>query len=496
MTTWLEVAQDFARRHAISDEMADVLRAFVGPSPRGGPPPPHEMAWAGDFAALERACCELELERVARDLALEVDGAQAEMFERRVRAVDNALADLGDDTGRLLRVGLRHRLAGILAAPRPRASRVRALADFYFSIASRHRIARARSGGPSIAEMAAQATWEEIAPGARYALLQGRAATGPVHANLLRLEAGRVRLSVEDCRESAARGVSFAAHVRERGALAGVSGGFFLYSEPDIAPPSRRHDPVGLLMQGGEILNPPTVRRGSLVVDRDGTWSIGRIGMLDVEIEDRAGRRRPTWVVNRASGSHGPDEDSAAIVADRVIAVGRGLAVPLNGCVIPRGALEAGDRLIAAILHGPTGPVHSGIAGGPMLLSEGRPVLQMRDEDFWGTAPPVTFSQDETGDRNVLPRLAAGLAEGDLVLAAIDGRNFEHALGMTLGEVAELLAALGCHTATNLDGGSSKRMVVGGVTRDLPTTEIVENTSDAGQAIRPVYTGVLVFGEA
>ncbi len=121
-----------------------------------------------------------------------------------------------------------------------------------------------------------------------------------------------------------------------------------------------------------------------------------------------------------------------------------------------------------------------------------RPVLNMRDEDFWGAAPPVTFSQDETNDQNLLARMAVGLdADGCLVFAAIDGRNFELALGMTLGELAELLIALGCHTAMNLDGGSSKRMVVDGEVVDLPSTEVISH-DNAPARIRPVHTAIFL----
>lgn len=493
MTTWLDVAGEHARRRGVSDSILEALHAFAGPQPRGGPPPPVEMPWAGDFAALERACLLHDLRAIGPDLAQEVDTAQADLFGRRLVAVDGALADLADEVGRVLRVGLRHRLAGILEAPRPRALRVRALADFYFSVASRHRFARASRGGPTVAELVATLTWEAIAPGLRYARLAGVTVDGPVHANLLSIVPGEVRLSVEDCREPLARGVDFSAFVRDAGAAAAISGGFFLYSEPDIEPPSRRHDPVGLLVRDGVVHNLPAMRRGALVVGEGGAVAIAPIGMRDVQLCDGDRTRRPAWVVNRAHGLHGPSEDGAAIVGDRVVATGSRVAVPLNGCVIPRAGLEVGDRVKVAAIHGPVGRVREGIAGGPMLLRDGVPTLDLRAEDFWGTAPPVTFSQDETGDRNLLPRLAAGIrGDGELVLAAIDGRNFERALGMTLHDVANLLAALGCHTATNLDGGSSKRMIVGGVTRDLPTTEIVDSAPSETAPVRPVYTALLV----
>ena len=88
-------------------------------------------------------------------------------------------------------------------------------------------------------------------------------------------------------------------------------------------------------------------------------------------------------------------------------------------------------------------------------------VSKSEAEDFQKSAPPVTFSQDETFDQNLLPRMAAGIdSQGTLFFAAIDGRNFHRAPGMTLEQTARWMQALGCITAMNLDGGSSKRMVV------------------------------------
>lgn len=501
MSTWLDVAEGFARARRLHDEHVAVLRCFAGPEPRGGPPPPPEERWDGDFAALERARLSESLDGIADHLDPEVDRHQAELFARRLHAVDTAIAGLGDDVGRLLRVGLRQRVRTIVAAPSARATRIRALADFYFSYAGLH-LHRRADPGPPMETLASAVQWRAVAEGVEHARLGGASDLGPQHVNLLRIDPASVRLSVEDCREAVARGDSFASHVRARGAIAGISGGFFLYSEPDIAAPSRRFDPVGLLMDGGRVLSPPVFTRGSVLVDERGTVSIARLGLRDCELQAPSGLRwRPSAAWNRAHGREGPAVPSVAVVGDEVVAVGRSLAVPLNGFVVPLPSAEpetaptlrVGDRLRYPVVHGPTGPVHAGLAGGPLLLHEGRPGLDMRGEDFWGTAPPVTFSQDETGDRNLLPRMGVGLTpEGTLVLAAVDGRNFERALGMTLHGVGRLLAALGCHVATNLDGGSSKRMVVEGRARDLASTEIVSE-GVATVSVRPVHTGLLVL---
>lgn len=126
-----------------------------------------------------------------------------------------------------------------------------------------------------------------------------------------------------------------------------------------------------------------------------------------------------------------------------------------------------------------------------MLFSEHGEGLDLLAEEFAGTAPPVTFSQDETFDQNLLPRMGVGLRDdGSLLFCAVDGRDFERAPGMTLRQLASVLRAHGCVRAMNLDGGSSKRMVVGGRVVDLPSTEV--QTGGAPGPVRPVRSGILI----
>jgi hypothetical protein len=256
-----------------------------------------------------------------------------------------------------------------------------------------------------------------------------------------------------------------------------------------------------LLLDHGRVLSPPVFRRGTLAIDEHGRASIDRLGLeaATLVIESEAGELwldgQQAW--NRSHGRVGPGVASAAIIGDSVVAVGRSLAIPLNGYVVPLGSgpvPAVGDRVRHAPVLGPRGvPLRAAIAGGPTLIEHGRATLELQREEFWSSAPPVTFSQDETGDRNLLPRLAVGLDhEGRLLFAAVDGRNFDRALGMTLTEVAMLLLEFECHTATNLDGGSSKRMVVRGVEVDLASTE-VEDGGVSPLARRPVHTGVFMF---
>ncbi len=480
-TTWLDVCRIFAEGRGLPESAVEPLACFAAADPRGGPPAPPEREASRGFEALER-----EVGGALRvpDLPT-IDPAQAAMFARRLRTVDRLLEGLGGPEGRLLRVGLRVRLEGIAASGPPRALRARALADFYYSlgVAARH---RAEGGDrlPSVVAAIREAPWRDLGGGLRLGRLDGLHREGPQHIHVLEVDPRRVRIRAADVRGEAG---PFAAMVARHGARAGTSGGFFLYSEPDIEPPSARYDPVGLLVSGGRVLSPPVLRRGSLLVG-EGT-ALRRVGPEGWSIVVDGVRRGVTRAWNRADGRAGPDEASVAIVGDRVVATGRALDVPLHGVVVP----WTGGRVGATVTWEPPEPLAAAMAGGPILRAGGVPTLDHRAEDFHGSAPPRTFSQDETGDRNLLPRLAVGRRrDGVLLFAAIDGRNLHRALGATLRTTGELLGALGCDDVLNLDGGSSKRMVVDGVAVDLSSTE-VRGEGDGPAPVRPVHTALL-FG--
>lgn len=60
------------------------------------------------------------------------------------------------------------------------------------------------------------------------------------------------------------------------------------------------------------------------------------------------------------------------------------------------------------------------------------------------------------------PRTAIGLTDGGktLVLVVADGRDPARAIGLSLDELARLMADLGCADALNLDGGGSSEMIL------------------------------------
>lgn len=456
-TEWFLACDDFASEHAISSWL-EPLRAFDR-KPLSGP---------SDFGTLEAQVGHLP---IASRLMDEVDLDQGRLFQRRFEATLLLLEALVLPAARLLRVGLHRRMLEVLADVGPRALRVRACTDFFYSQGAMLHHARPELPAPWELPRA----WASMAEGVEHARVTGGTRLGPVHVNLLRVR-GR-QLECMDARQVG----DLVEVVRLCNGVAGVSGGFFLYSEPDIQAPSRRTDPVGLLVSEGQLENLPVFRRAALVDGRIRVVDMEDVGIAHNDLS--ALGHRPV-AFNRAFGERCPDHDgeSAAIVGMEIVARGRGaMDIPLAGVVV------CGELPEELDFDG-----QEAIAGGPMLIREGRTGLDLAAEDFAGSAPPVTFSQDETFDQNLLPRLAVGESPEGLVFIAVDGRDFERAPGFTLGMTARFLQELGCHTAMNLDGGSSKRMVVGGRVVDLPSTEI--RGAEAGpERVRPVHTAIVVL---
>ena len=521
--TTSEIWSKFAKEEGLDGACLDALDAFSDADTTEQQTAPGDS----DFAALEavQAAHADDLPvAVTEALTREVDGDQAAMFVRRLAAVLALLSRLAADhpTGRLLRSGLLVRAWGLLDQGPPLALRIRALVDFYYSHAAvLHHQARIRTDGTarSIDALIANSPWRKVTPGLFHRRIAGDGPRGPLHVNALRFDRTRFTFRVVDLGVRDHEQVAFAAVAARSRAIAAVSGGFFLYSEPDIEAPAARFDPVGLLISDGVVLQPPVFRRGAFVQDVKGHCHIREIGLAGVtvlgpkaivigRVNPRIRRVEIPSAFTRAIG--GPDVHhpgpSLTFSARRVTAVSHGGVhrIPLNGFVLCLPDRAEWRGLIADFPPGTevawrlpeiprAAPLRDAIAAGPVLIRDGRRSIDLDREEFIPGVPPGTFSGDETRDRNLLPRLAVGLTPThQVVFAAVDGRNFGQALGMTLKDTARLMRSLGCDQALNLDGGSSKRMLLQGRALDLPTTEIVGEREEE-QPLRPVHTGVLVL---
>jgi hypothetical protein len=117
----------------------------------------------------------------------------------------------------------------------------------------------------------------------------------------------------------------------------------------------------------------------------------------------------------------------------------------------------------------PATPRGALLQAGPLLLRDGAPAFD-REEDAEGFRRAAhQFDSDITDGR--YPRAALGLTRDTIVAVACDGRS-RHDAGLTLDELAALMAELGCEHAINLDGGGSTSLVSGGRLRNRPRRDL------------------------
>jgi hypothetical protein len=148
---------------------------------------------------------------------------------------------------------------------------------------------------------------------------------------------------------------------------------------------------------------------------------------------------------------------------------------PGRSCVAIDGRrirLERRARLPAA----PRGDL---LQAGPLLVRGGRPTVRDGEDPEGFSAGRAQFDSDITDGRH--PRAALGLARGRLLAVVCEGRAPDEA-GLTLGELASLMVALGARRAINLDGGGSAALVVGGELRNTPR-EAAGDEIPGGRAI-------------
>lgn len=118
------------------------------------------------------------------------------------------------------------------------------------------------------------------------------------------------------------------------------------------------------------------------------------------------------------------------------------------------------------------------VGGTPLLMSYGAKVVDFKSEQ---TLPTFLSNKHARTAVGILPN-------GHWIFAVVDKTNvFE---GMTMSELADLMAGLGCMHAVNLDGGGSSTMVCEGCIKNFPRGDEDEG---AGQnAARRVSDAIVV----
>ena len=106
--------------------------------------------------------------------------------------------------------------------------------------------------------------------------------------------------------------------------------------------------------------------------------------------------------------------------------------------------------------------VKMAIAGGPAIIKDGKPFASRNPP------PGASGGYSEASKYQRHPRSAVGWSPTHVYLVTADGRQPGLSVGMTLAELAEFMAKLGCTQAMNLDGGKSAQMWMNGQIMNSP----------------------------
>lgn len=129
--------------------------------------------------------------------------------------------------------------------------------------------------------------------------------------------------------------------------------------------------------------------------------------------------------------------------------------------------VDGGHVAIGPLASHPAEPAGDLLQAGPALVADGRVLLTEGADPEGFAAGHAQFDSDITAGRH--PRAAIGIDDDRLVAVAGEGRAPDEA-GLTLGELAALMAGLGTRHAINLDGGGSTSLVVDGRLVNRPRT--------------------------
>ena len=271
--------------------------------------------------------------------------------------------------------------------------------------------------------------------------------------------------------------------------------------------------PSGMFMRDGELQSPPNPNRSSAGILSDGTLDIRRVtwrgtwqSVLGRRVVARLNAPPPASGSALFTPAYGPTTPKlssgtavvlfpfpyaspgvdleAPVVESRP--AGPGVPIPLGGAVLvgrgsSAGALAAdallGETLTVRLALEPDWPgLVSATGGGPRIVRDGAPVFDA-GEQF--TAPQLVPPA---------PRSAVGqLADGRIVLVAVDGRQPGYSVGLTNFQLARALVRFGAVTGMALDGGGSTTMAFDGSVLNQPSDG---RERAIASALMLLYTGV------
>ncbi|HAP93459.1 MAG TPA: copper amine oxidase [Desulfotomaculum sp.] len=343
---------------------------------------------------------------------------------------------------------------------------------------------------------------QEIAPGVKYYPLEGRNWQGePLRGYMIEVDPTLplMELRVATGKDILGKKETLSELAARHGAIAAVNGGFF---------DSSNGWPIGYLVQDEQLLVAWNMLRTSVGFTEQNKITSGYFspqisirvgddgpnlktdGINCSALENEITLYTPAWGNNVQIPSDGlgivvaPDQDGHQIIdyittGNAEIPAG-GFVLTLRGEKTALGAsLVAGTPVKLEINYDQQwkGLKHL-VTAGPLLVEEGQPVLQGVAEGFRGNI------------LGTVARTAIGVnKEGRVLLVVVDGKKQDWSVGLTLEELAYLMADLGAVRAAALDGGGSSGMWVKGKLVSRPSDGKERQIANAILVLRqlPVY---------
>jgi hypothetical protein len=273
--------------------------------------------------------------------------------------------------------------------------------------------------------------------------------------------------------------------VSAQATVAGIDGGAFSAADGH---------PTGIYLQGGALLHKPLGARSSIGIDATGALRVDRVRFFGTW--QGTGQRRPLAGINEApvpggvvlfTPAYGAKAPVAPGSAEAVLepfpaaapnvelrgpvtatGTGGGEPIPPDGAVLmatgttaaklqadaPAGTTVASRLILQPAWDG----VGAGIGGGPVLVKNRKPVFRSTED----------FTNDQVTARS--PRAAVGqLADGRVVLVAVDGRQPGYSVGLTGFEFAQTLVSLGVVSGSAVDSGDNVAVAFDGRLLNQPS---------------------------
>jgi exopolysaccharide biosynthesis protein len=124
------------------------------------------------------------------------------------------------------------------------------------------------------------------------------------------------------------------------------------------------------------------------------------------------------------------------------------------------------------------------VSGGPILLKDGKPVIDATAEGFHWSESPFYYN---FGVRRHPRTIAGTTPDGKIIIVVADGRIPGVAAGLNFKEEVALMKCLGVTDAVNLDGGGSSTFVGPDGLRNHPSDGQERPTGDALLVMPPTH---------